>query len=72
LVLLSIIAANLHIIANTLPVIFAISLVAHDTMTTTATTKKRRNAALRADIKKGLRKPQSLVVIPAGFKPTTF
>ena len=31
-----------------------------------------RNAALRADIKKGLRKPQSLLVIPAGFKPTTF
>ena len=49
-----------------------ISLVAHDTMTTTAATQKRRNAALRADIKKGLRKPQSLVVIPAGFKPTTF
>ena len=58
--MLSIIAANLHIIANTLPVIFAISLVAHDTMTTTATTKKRRNAALRADIKKGLRKTSVL------------
>lgn len=33
---------------------------------------KKGNGTTRTGIKKGLRKPQSLVVIPAGFKPTIF